>query len=607
SETVAIGSFAELAERFGSALPAGFDPHKPHIDGYTWPSPSGTGTMRRVPEVIDAWYDSGSMPFAQWHYPFENQDKVAAQFPADFIAEGVDQTRGWFYSLLAIATGLGDALPNNGNDQAAPFRSVVVNDMVLDANGQKMSKSKGNIVNPWEVMVKHGADAARLFVMAASQVWLPRRYDDNSVREVAGRFLLTFRNVYSGIFAQYANFGWEPSDRDPVIASRPPLDRWVLSRLTRVEREVDELLTAYDATVAVRTIMKFFDEDVSKWYVRLTRARFYEVDTDDNRAAFATLHEVLTVTCRLLAPFTPFLTDSVHRSLTGDSVHLAPYVRAQVTGDDGEAPQVFIDGELEQAMEDIRQLATLAHAARDAANVKVRQPLPGMQCVVPGDPAMAMTLASLLAAELNVKAVTFIQSADGLVSLEGKANFRALGKKFGKETPQVAAAVSDIGLPELRTLASGGSVTIEVGGVERLIEPDDVTIIRRASGDAVVQEAGGYGVALDTTVTPELRAEGLSREVISRIQRLRKEAGLEVSDRIEAVVDADDEVEAAVVQFRDRIMEETLAVRVLLGEDAASPFQGSDGADVHAGSWTATQVTDVEGRPVRIALRKENS
>jgi isoleucyl-tRNA synthetase len=327
----------------------------------------------------------------------------------------------------------------------------------------------------------------------------------------------------------------------------------------------------------------------------LTRARFYDVDTDDNRAAFATLHEVLAVTCRLLAPFTPFLSDVVHRSLTGDSVHLASYVRA---------PAPEMDGELEQAMEDIRQLATLAHSARDAANIKVRQPLPGMQCVVPGDPAPVMPLASLLAAELNVKEVTFIQSADGLVSLEGKANFRALGKKFGKETPQVAAAVSGLAMQELRTLASGGSVTIEVGGVECQIDPDDVTIIRRASGDAVVQEAGGYGVALDTTVTPELRAEGLSRVVISRIQRLRKEAGLDVSDRIAVVVEADDEIKAAVVQFRDRIMEETLALRVLLGEDAASPFVNG-AAVAGAGSWSAPQVTDVEGRPVHIALRKE--
>ncbi|MEO7998925.1 MAG: isoleucine--tRNA ligase, partial [Gemmatimonadaceae bacterium] len=594
TEAVAIGSFADLAKHLGRELPADFDPHKPHIDTYTWPAASGKGTMRRVPEVIDAWFDSGSMPFAQWHYPFENHDKVQAQFPADFIAEGVDQTRGWFYSLLAIATGLGDALPNNGNNQAAPFRAVVVNDMVLDANGQKMSKSKGNVVNPWDVMAKHGADAARLFVMASSQVWLPRRYDDNTVREVAGRFLLTLRNVYSGIFAQYANFGWEPSDRDPAIAERPPLDRWVLSRLTRIEQEVDEAMNAFDATVAVRIVMKFFDDDVSKWYVRLSRNRFYEVDTADNRAAFATLHEVLTVTCRLLAPFTPFLTDAMHRSLTGDSVHLASYVRAN-------PPEM--DGELEQAMDDIRQLATLAHAARDTANVKVRQPLPSLQCVVPGDPTLAMTLTDLLAAELNVKKVSFMQSTDGLVSLEGKANFRALGKKFGKETPLVAAAASQLGVQELRTLAAGGSVTIVVEGVERLIEPDDVTIIRRASGDAVVQEAGGYGVALDTTVTPELRAEGQARELISRVQRLRKEAGLDVSDRIALVVHGDDEFEAAVVAYRDRIMEETLAVRVLLGEDAESPFR--TGGSANAGSWTATQVTDVEGRTVHLALRKE--
>lgn len=596
TELTVVGSYADLAKQLGQALPADFDPHKPHVDQYTWPAPSGKGTMRRVPEVIDAWFDSGSMPFAQWHYPFENHDKVSTQFPADFIAEGVDQTRGWFYSLLAIATGLGDALPNNGDDQAAPFRSVVVNDMVLDANGQKMSKSKGNVVNPWEVLARHGADAVRLFVMASSQVWLPRRYDDNVVREVAGRFLLTLRNVYSGIFAQYANFGWEPSDRDPAVADRSLLDRWVLSRLARVEQEADAAMTAFDATVAVRAIMRFFDEDVSKWYVRLSRNRFYEVETDDNRAAFATLHEVLTVTCRLLAPFTPFLTDTMHRSLTGDSVHLASYVRP-------DAPAT--DDELEQAMDDIRQLSTLAHAARDSANIKVRQPLPGLQCVVPHDPTSAMALASLLELELNVKRVTFLQSTDGLVSLEGKANFRALGKKFGKGTPLVAAAASQLSDEELRTLAAGGSVTIVVADVERCIEPDDVAIIRRASGDAVVQEAAGYGVALDTTITADLRAEGLSRELISRLQRLRKEAGLDVSDRITAVVDGDEELEAAVVTHRERIMEETLAVRVLLGEDTASPFR-TEGISA-AGSWTATQVTDVEGRPVHLALRKEGS
>jgi isoleucyl-tRNA synthetase len=589
-----IGSYADLAERIGRPLPDDFDPHKPHIDQYTWPAKNGTGTMRRVPEVIDTWFDSGSMPFAQWHYPFENKDIVAAQFPADFICEGVDQTRGWFYSLLAIATTLGDALPNNGHDQAAPYRNVVVNDLVLDAQGQKMSKSKGNVVNPWDVMERHGADAVRLFLVASSQVWVPRRFDENAIRETAGRFLLTFRNVYNGIFAQYANFGWQPSANDPAVAERPALDRWILSRLTRVEREVNAHLDNYDATLAARRVMQFMDDDVSKWYVRQSRARFYEVDGADNRAAFATLHEVLTVTCRLLAPFAPFITDAVHRALTGTSVHLAPYTREQPTP---------VDETLETAMDDLRTLAGLAHAARDVADVKVRQPLPSLQCVVPGNVAAVSALGGLLASELNVKHVEFVTSTDALVSLEAKANFRTLGKKFGKETPLVAEAVTALAADQLRPLAAGQSITIEVAGAERLIAPEDVAIIRRASGAAVVQENGGYGVALDPTITPELREEGLAREVISRVQRLRKEAQLAVSDRIVLAVSGDVEVESAVAAHRSRIAEEVLAARLLLGDEVGSPLSGTgDGA-----MWTATHAGDVDGRSIRLALTKEGS
>ncbi|MFN9204510.1 MAG: isoleucine--tRNA ligase [Gemmatimonas sp.] len=592
TEIDVIGSYAELAQRIGRPLPEDFDPHKPHIDQYTWPAPSGTGTMRRVPEVIDTWFDSGSMPFAQWHYPFENADKVAQQYPADFIAEGVDQTRGWFYSLLAIATGLGDALPNNGHAQAAPYRSVVVNDLVLDAQGQKMSKSKGNVVNPWEVLERHGADAVRLFLVASSQVWVPRRFDENAIRETAGRFLLTFRNVYNGIFAQYANFGWQPSPADPAVAERPALDRWILSRLSRVEQEVDQHLTGYDATLAARRVMQFMDDDVSKWYVRQSRARFYDVTSADNRAAFATLHEVLTVACRLLAPFAPFMTDAVHRALTGTSVHLASYMRKHPTP---------VDEALETAMDAIRTLAGLAHAARDVADVKVRQPLPSLQCVVPGDATAVAALGGLLAAELNVKQVDFVSSTDALVSLEAKANFRTLGKKFGKETPLVADALPAMAPQLLRALAAGESVTIEVAGAERLIAPEDVAIIRRASGAAVVQEHGGFGVALDPTITPALRAEGVAREVISRVQRLRKEAQLAVSDRIVLAVTGDDEVNAAVAAHRAHIADEVLAVRLLLGAEVGSSFPG--GGDDAA--WTATQVADVDGRSIRLALTKD--
>ncbi len=331
----AIGSYAKLAERWGKPLPADFDPHKPYIDDYTWTCARAQcgGTMRRAPQVIDTWFDSGSMPFAQWHYPFANKELTAKQFPADYIAEGVDQTRGWFYSLLAIASGLGSALPNNEAPDgtsalAAPFRSVVVNDLVLDETGAKMSKHVGNVVDPNTVIPRHGADAVRLFLVASSQVWVPRRFDEEAIREVAGRFLLTLRNIYGGIFAQYANFGWAPSAQDPAVAARPTVDRWILSRLASVESEVDALMARYEATLAARAVMDFVTDDVSNWYVRLNRARFYDVDTADSRAAFATLHEVLTVACRLLAPFAPFLTDWMHRELTGDSVHVAPYVRA---------------------------------------------------------------------------------------------------------------------------------------------------------------------------------------------------------------------------------------------------------------------------------------
>ncbi|MDQ2932145.1 MAG: isoleucine--tRNA ligase, partial [Gemmatimonadota bacterium] len=376
AHAIAIGSYAELAERTGKPLPEGFDPHKPFIDAYTIAcSHEGCGgTMNRVPEVIDTWYDSGSMPFAQWHYPFENKAMLEKRYPAGFIAEGVDQTRGWFYSLLAIATGLGDALPNNGDDEAAPYRAVVVNDMVLDDQGAKMSKHVGNVVNPWEVLPRYGADAVRLFLIASSQVWVPRRFDESMIRELAGRFFLTLKNVYSGIFAQYANFGWAPSAADPALKDRPVVDRWMMSRLATVERETDERLQGFDATAAARGLMDFVVDDVSNWYVRLNRARFYEVDTADSRAAFATLHEVLVVVTRLLAPFAPFVSDWIHRELTGGSVHLAPFRRALGTNE-GE------DEVLERAMSRVRALARLGRAAREEKEIKVRQPLSRLVCV----------------------------------------------------------------------------------------------------------------------------------------------------------------------------------------------------------------------------------
>lgn len=583
----AIGGYSELSERTRKKLPKDFDPHKPFIDDYTWSCSRCDGTMRRTPEVIDTWFDSGSMPFAQWHFPFENREQVELYYPADFIAEGVDQTRGWFYSLLAIATGLGDALPNNDNPPrshgVAPFGAVVVNDLVLDADGAKMSKSKGNVIDPSVVIPRHGADAVRIFLLASSQVWLPRRFDENGIRDIAGRFLLTLKNVYTGIFALYANFGWRPSRNDPDPKDRPLIDRWILSRLATVEDEADALLTNYDATLALRKVMDFFVDDVSNWFVRQSRQRFYDVDGADNRAAFATLHEILIVTCRLLAPFAPFVSDWIHRELTGDSVHAAEYVRKS---------RLEPDQLLDRSMAHVRTLATLGRAAREEAGVKVRQPLKQMVCVVPDGAAGGKALGDLiplLAAELNVKEIKTAHSGDALVTLEAKPNFRSLGKKFGKHTPLAVEAVKSLGNDTLRRFEKGETVSIAVAGEEKQLETEDLTIIRRAAGDLVVKEEGGYFVALDAEVTPELRKEGLAREFVSRMQRLRKESGFAVSDRIMLSAGANDEIEAALTAHRSWIADEVLAKSFAVGGKIDD---------------TAAKTIDLDGEIVRVAFER---
>jgi isoleucyl-tRNA synthetase len=560
THAIALGSFAELAERTGKPLPDGFDPHKPYIDAYTFACDHKGcgGTMTRVPEVIDTWYDSGSMPFAQWHYPFENKAMLEKRYPASFIAEGVDQTRGWFYSLLAIATGLGDALPNNGDDQAAPYRAVVVNDMVLDEKGAKMSKHIGNVVSPWDVVPRHGADAVRLFLIASSQVWVPRRFDESAIREMSGRFFLTLKNVYSGIFAQYANFGWSPSAEDPAPAERPVVDRWMLSRLATIERETDERLERFDATAAARGLMDFVVDDVSNWYVRLNRGRFYDVDTADSRAAFATLHEVLVVVTRLLAPFAPFVSDWIHRELTGTSVHLAPFRRT--LGRTGGEDEV-----LERAMSRVRVLAKLGRAAREEREIKVRQPLSRLVCVVPDFKAEELTeLLPLLASELNVKAVEFADSGSALATLAGKANFRSLGKRFGKRTPEAAKAVEALSNEQLLAFERGETVNVTVDGEASPLLPEDVTIVRHASGSLLVREENGLFAAIDPTITPELRREGAARELVSKIQQMRKAARFAVSDRVRVDLEGGAELAAVVKEYETYIAGEVLANEITL-------------------------------------------
>jgi isoleucyl-tRNA synthetase len=447
-----------------------------------------------------------------------------------------------------------------------------------------MSKHLGNTVDPWRVLRDYGADATRFFLIATADVSVPRNFDERAIREQAVRFFLTLKNVYSGVFAQYANFGWSPSPSDPEPGARPLLDRWMLSRLRAVELAVDDALERYDATTAARAIMSFVDDDVANWYVRRSRDRFYDVDGPDNRAAFATLHEVLVVSCRLLAPLAPFLSDWMHRELVAESVHLAPFVRADAL------PR---DPALEAAMDATRQLATLGRAAREGGKIKVRQPLARAVCVAPGvDQRLLRELVPLLAAELNVKRVDFADSGDALVTLRAKPNFRALGKRFGKHTSLAAAAIAAFSANELRAFEGGKPLAVTVDGEAHELMADDIEILKSASGDLLVHEAAGFVTAIEPTITEDLRLEGLAREIVSRVQRMRKEGGLAVSDRIRLGISSEDAgVRAAVSRHRAWIAGEVLATELL---DDPDSLQDS----------SIMQDVDLDGVAARIALTR---
>jgi isoleucyl-tRNA synthetase len=564
-----LGSYAELAERWGRALPADFDAHKPGIDGYHWPCRECGGTMRRVPEVIDAWFDSGAMPYAQWHYPFEHQADFRAQFPADFICEGVDQTRGWFYSLLAIGVTAFDALV---------YKNVIVNELVLDAQGQKMSKSRGNVVNPWQVIEEVGADAVRLFLLAQSQVGVRKRFDRQQIPKVAGGFLNTLRNTYE-FFAWYVG-DWTAAGGAPPAAERPLADRWVLARLDEVVAAVRAAWNDYDVTTGVRAIMDFVVDELSNWYVRTNRPRFWAPDRAGDRAALATLHEALTTTARLLAPAAPFVADWLHRALTGTSVHLASFP----------ADQGRREPELLAAMAAVRKLASLARAARESRGLAVRQPVRKLQVAVPTavkGRAFA-DLLDILTAEVNAKEIEVAGSDHDLVRLQAKADFRSLGKRYGKDTPRAAAAVSQLTAADLQALERGEPV--RAGAFE--FQPGDITVTREVISDWAVQADGPYVAAVDPRLSDDLIQEGLARELVNRVQRLRKEAGYEYTTRIELSVAGAADVVAAASAFQGFVAGETLARKVLLG-------QVLDDADL-------TREVDIEARRVTIALRRHD-
>ena len=548
----AVGSYDELAGR-ATNLPNGLDdPHRPFVDEVEISCGDCGATMRRIPEVADAWFDSGAMPYAQWHYPFENEELFAERFPADFICEAVDQTRGWFYSLHAEATLLhaADEIP-----EPVSYRHVISLGHILDESGEKMSKSKGNVVDPWSVLDEHGADATRWYMISASPPGNPRRFSSNLVGEAQRKFLLTLWNTYS-FFVTYANIDeFDPASQPP--AQRTELDRWVRSALHHLIEEVTQQLDDYEPTAAARAIEGFVDQ-LSNWYVRRSRRRFWKSDdADDQAAAYHTLHECLTTLTKLLAPFTPYLAEEMHRNLAVDdaeSVHLAAWPEADTS---------LIDADLNQAMELVQRLASLGRAARSKAGIKVRQPLPEVLVGVAdqGEAALVDAHAEILLEELNVKALRFVDASTDLVGYVIKPNLPVLGPRLGKDVGQLRGALQSLEPEMAAQIASAAQAgeAIEVAGVS--LTADDLLIeTTEGAGAATAQEAG-YTAAVTTETTPELEREGWAREIVHLVQGMRRTAGFEVSDRIELWLTTEEaDLRTAVQEWAGHIQDETLAL-----------------------------------------------
>ena len=548
-ELECIGSVAELGERSGAAAPD--DLHRPYIDEVTIACGKCGGEMRRVESVIDTWYDSGAMPFAQFHYPFENEAEFEERFPADYICEAQDQTRGWFYTLLAESTLLfGES----------SYRNCVCLGLILDPEGQKMSKSRGNVVDPWEVISAHGADAFRWYYLTAQQPWAGYRFSVDTVGESVRQFLLTLWNTYS-FWVLYAN----AEDLGPLDFRGAPepandLDRWALSRLQATTATVREHMDEFDCTAAGRAIAEYVEE-LSNWYVRLSRRRFW----DGDRAAFATLRHCLLETAALLAPFVPFLADEIHLNLAGgvlgqtgeahDSVHLRDY------------PQVdpaLADPALEIGMEAVRLTVELGRAARAQAKAKVRQPL--RRAVIVANDAEREAIAAradLVTAELNVKELDFVSDEGELVRYSAKPNYRTLGPRFGKRMPQVAAAVEALDAAHVAAvMADGGEVGINVEGDEHTLGPDEITLALQPLDGYEVEAEAGHAVALQLELDDELRQEGLAREIVHAVQIARKEAGLDITDRIDLGLGGDEELLEAASAHEKYLAGEVLATSV---------------------------------------------
>lgn len=548
-ETIAIGSKAELKERGG--IEGDIELHKPYVDKITIKCPKCGKTMHRTPEVIDCWYDSGSMPFAQLHYPFENKDKFEKTFPAQFISEAVDQTRGWFYTLLAISTLMFDK---------APFKNCIVLGHVNDKNGIKMSKHKGNVVDPWSVLDKQGADAVRWYFYTNSSPWIPSRFYGEAVSEVQRKFLGTLFNTYS-FYVLYAEIDkFNPTEYKLSDCKLSVMDRWILSAMNTLIKFVDDSLENYKITEAAREISDFVDK-LSNWYVRRCRERYWGSEmTEDKKAAYMTLYTVLEATARLVAPFVPFIAEEIYRNIVcsvdasaPESVHLTSFPTAD---------ENYIDSALERGMAIAEEAAVLGRAARNAASVKNRQPLNEILLCGEHVGELSEDMLAIIRDELNVKRIEYVADAGDYVSYSVKPQLKTLGPKYGAKLGKIRAYLTENPEKVVSGLRGADEYSFTVDGEEIALGKDDVLITVLNKEGYSVQSGGGITVILDVTLTPELIEEGYMREIVSKVQTMRKDSGFEVTDHIALYYDGDAEIEAVIEKYKDEIAGDVLADRV---------------------------------------------
>lgn len=542
----AIGSIEEL-KSMSDNCPDDIELHRPFIDAVTIKCPHCGKEMHRVPEVIDCWFDSGSMPFAQWHYPFENKELFEEQFPADFISEAVDQTRGWFYSLIAISTLLFDK---------APYKNVIVLGHVLDAQGRKMSKSKGNAVEPMKALAQHGADAIRWYFYENSAPWLPNRFHDAAVQEGQRKFMGTLWNTYA-FFVLYANIDkFDVSKYSLEYDKLSVLDKWCLSRLNTLIKTVDEDLNSYKITEAAKALQEFVDE-LSNWYVRRSRDRFWAKETDQNKInAYMTLYTVLTTVIKLAAPMIPFMTEAIYQNLVlnsekdaPESVHLCAYPVAN---------EVFIDSKLEKTMDLVLKAVVLGRAARNEANIKNRQPIALMYVKAPFELNEFYT--KIVEEELNVKKVEFKDDMDEYLNYEIKPQFKVLGPKYGKQMKEIAAVLAKVDGQKAKVeLETTKTLKLELSSGEITLVPEDLDVKMTQTEGFAAQRDGDVTIAISTVLTDELIEEGFVREIISKVQTMRKENGFEVTDRITVFAQGNEKIAKLMQDNAETIKKITLA------------------------------------------------